>query len=239
MTDFFASIFGTLLGFIYDFVGNYGISIVIFTIICKLILMPLTLKQLKSTKKMTDIQPKVEALKVQYKNDPEKLNELTAKLYKDEGVNPLGGCLPLLIQMPIIIGLFAALRAPEVHVFADAATAAIAQADPFLWIGDLSSPDLMSNIFSSGPAWFLALPGLMPIISAILTYFQMKSTSSPQAGAQQNSTMKMMQYMFPVMILFWGKTFTAGLIIYWTVGNVFQLVQQEVLKRIAAKEDNK
>ena len=109
----------------------------------------------------------------------------------------------------------------------------------FLWIGNLSVPDLMSNIFSSGPVWFLALPGLMPIISSALTYFQMSSMNSATGGTDAvNNQMKIMQIIFPVMILFWGKTMSAGLILYWTVGSIFQIVQQYIMKRPAKGDVN-
>jgi len=233
----FAEVFGYLLGRVYFLVQDYGIAIVLFTIMSKLILMPLTVKQMSSQKQMQDIQPKVAEIQKKYKDNPEKQNQMVMDLYKEHNYNPLSGCLPILIQFPIIIGLFTALREPATYVFVDnPELLAVATNQVFLWIPNLSLPDLMSNIVPNGPEWFIALPGLMPIISASLTYFQMKMTNNQQAQAapqqgQQAMQMKIMQIIFPVMILFWGKSMSAGLILYWTVGNLFQIAQQYIMNR--------
>ena len=107
---------GYILGFIYDFVGNYGWSLIIFTIFIKLILLPLGLKQQKSTTKMQQIQPKVAEIQKKYANDQQKLNEETMKLYKEYGVNPAGGCLPILIQLPILFGLYRVIYSPITYM---------------------------------------------------------------------------------------------------------------------------
>lgn len=103
---------GAILGFIYQFVGNYGWSLVIFTLLVKLVLLPLGLKQQKSTVKMQQVQPKIQQLQEKYGNDQQKLSEETMKLYKEYGVNPMGGCLPLLIQLPILFGLYRVIYKP-------------------------------------------------------------------------------------------------------------------------------
>lgn len=228
----FAQIFGYILGLIYGVVNDYGISIIIFTLLTKLLLMPFTIKQLNSTKQMAAIQPKMKEIQEKYKDNKEKQNQMLMDLYKEHKYNPLSGCLPLLIQFPIIIGLFTAMREPGNYVFINnPELLEVATHDAFLWIKNLSQPDLMSNIFSTGPQWLLLMPGLMPILSAILTYYQM-STSNPSAGGSDavNKQMKMMQTIFPIMILFWGKSFTGGLMLYWTVGSIFQIVQQRIMK---------
>jgi YidC/Oxa1 family membrane protein insertase len=107
---------GYILGFIYDFVGNYGWSLIIFTIFIKLILLPLGLKQQKATTKMQQIQPKVVEIQKKYANDQQKLNEETMKLYKEYGVNPAGGCLPILIQLPILFGLYRVIYSPITYM---------------------------------------------------------------------------------------------------------------------------
>lgn len=236
--DIFAKIFGYLLGLIYGVINDYGISIIIFTLFTKLLLMPFTIKQLKSSKAMQDIQPKMKEIQEKYKDNKEKQNQMLVELYKEHKYNPLSGCLPLLIQFPIIIGLFTAMREPQNYVFVNnPELLANATNDAFLWISNLSLPDLMSNIFATGPAWLIGLPGLMPILSASLTYFQMSSMNSSTGGSDAMANqMKIMQIIFPVMILFWGKTMTAGLMLYWTVGSLFQIVQQYVMKRPAKGE---
>lgn len=230
----FAQVFGYLLGLIFKLVQDYGISIIIFTLMTKLILMPLTIKQLKSSKEMQTIQPKIKEIQDKHKGNPEKMNQMIAELYKEHNYNPLSGCLPILIQFPIIIGLFTALRQPETYVFAnDPELLVRATQDFFLWVPNLSQPDLIANILPNGPAWLIGLPGILPIMSAALTYFQMSSMNSAQAApaGSANSQMKIMQTIFPIMILVWGKTMSAGLILYWTIGNLFQIVQQYVMNR--------
>jgi len=235
----FAEVFGYLLGLIYNLVQNYGVAIIIFTLLTKLILMPFTIKQLRSSKAMAALQPKMKEIQEKYKDNKEKQNQMMVELYKEHNYNPLSGCLPLLIQFPIIIGLFTALREPGTYVFVNNPDLLeLATQQSFLWMKNLSDPDLISNIFSTGPAWLIGLPGLMPVMSAALTYFQMNSMNSAQASgsAGQNSSMKMMQTIFPVMILFWGKSLSAGLILYWTVGSLFQLVQQYIMNKPAKGE---
>lgn len=228
----FAQFFGYILGLIYGVVNDYGISIIIFTLLTKLLLMPFTIKQLRSTKQMSALQPKMKEIQEKYKDNKEKQNQMLMDLYKEHKYNPLSGCLPLIIQFPIIIGLFTAMREPGTYVFVNnPELLQTATHDAFLWIKNLSEPDLMSNIFSTGPQWLLLMPGLMPLISAVLTYYQM-STSTPSTGGSDamNKQMKIMQTIFPVMILVWGKSFTGGLMLYWTVGNIFTIVQQRIMR---------
>ncbi len=229
----FAQIFGYLLGAIFSFVKDYGIAIIIFTLITKLILLPLTIKQLKSSKEMAAIQPKIKEIQDKYKNNPEKQQQLTMELYKEHNYNPLSGCLPILIQFPIIIGLFTALRQPELYVFAgNPDLLKIATQDAFLWVPNLSQPDLLMNVIPNGPEWLITLPGILPITSAALTYFQMSTMNSTSATSDAAATqMKVMQTIFPIMILFWGKSLSAGLILYWTIGNLFQIGQQYIMNR--------
>jgi len=238
--DIFAQVFGRLLGLMYGVIGDYGISIIVFTLFTKLLLMPFTIKQLKSSKAMAVIQPKMKEIQDKYKDNKEKQNQMLVELYKEHKYNPLSGCLPLLIQLPIIFGLFTAMREPGSYVFVNnPELLASATQDTFLWIKDLSLPDLMSNLFKSGPAWFIALPGLMAFLSAGLTLVQMATMPQPTGGNDAlNKQMKMMQIIFPVMILFWGKTMSAGLMLYWTVGSIFQIVQQYVMKRPAKGDAN-
>lgn len=119
MFDFIAKILGQLLYFIYNTIAfhNYGLSLVLFTVIIKLALLPLTIKQLKSTQKMQDIQPELQKIQQRYKNDKEKLNQEMMKLYQEKGVNPAGGCLPMLVQLPILFALFYVIRKPLTYMF--------------------------------------------------------------------------------------------------------------------------
>lgn len=227
---------GQLLGMIYGFVGHYAFSIIIFTIVVKLALFPLTLKQLKSTKEMQEVQPKIKALQDKYKNDKETLNIKTMELYKEHKINPLSGCLPLLIQMPILFGLFAALRDPMTYVFVTPDLAAVgeqAMNAPFLWMPNLVDPDSLANIIK-GSEFFAKLPGVLPILAAVLTFVQMQSMSKGQS--QANDQMKMMNNMMPLMILWFGTQMSGGLVLYWAVSTLFQLIQQNMIKRNPKEE---
>ncbi len=228
ITEIFARPLGALLKIIYDLVVNvgvdfetfsaYGLTIIITTIIFRFMLLPLTLKQTKSMKKMQELQPKIQELQKKYKHDKEALNVKTMELYKENKVNPLGGCFPLLIQFPIIIGFFKVLRQPIDYVFKNADLYASINKS-FLWIKNLEDPDL----------WVL------PVLAALTTYFSSKmmsannNTSNNKSQAQ--STQKIMTYMMPLMILWFSRNFAAGLALYWVIGNLFQIGQQYFMKR--------
>lgn len=201
---------GLLLDWLYGIVGEYGISIIIFTVFVKLCLYPLYIKQTKSTARMSEMQPKIQAIQNKYANDQETMNIKMQELYKNEKFNPMGGCLPMLIQMPIIMGLFALLRNPMMYVNSDQMIFAFHE--PFIWIEDLSQPD----------------PWILPIIAGIATFFafsmnRMLSDTGTSAVTSSNAMMKMMQYVFPLMILWMARSFPSGLALYWAVSQIIQI----------------
>ncbi|AKL97372.1 membrane protein insertase YidC/Oxa1 family [Clostridium aceticum] len=206
--DIIAQPLGALLRLIYQLVGNYGLSIILFTIVVKLIMVPLTIKQTKSMKKMQEVQPKIKEIQEKYKNDKEKMNTKVMELYKEYNVSPFGGCLPLLIQFPIIIGLFSVLRNPLDYGFAQEVVEA-----GFLWLPSLSQAD----------------PLILPLLAGLTTY--LSSATMTSAGGKQDPTQNMMKYFFPVMIFIWGRSFPSGLTLYWVVSNVFQVVQQVIINK--------
>lgn len=215
---------GMLLTLIYDFVGSYGLAIVIFTVIVKLCLYPLYAKQIKSSVRMAEVQPKMAALQQKYRNDKEKLNEKMMELYKEEKYNPMSGCLPMLIQLPIIFGLFSLLRNPMTYI-AGGDEMLLTVHESFLWIMDLSQPDL----------WVL------PILAGVSTFISFTQTQSQQAAMQQpgaantQSMMKVMKYIFPLMIIYMGRSFPAGLTIYWFVNTLVQILFNIHLNRVRKK----
>lgn len=218
MTKFIAGPLGTLLYFLYSYIENYGITLIIFTVIVRLCLFPLYANQIKHTSKMQNIQPKMTAIQKKYANDKETLNEKMMELYAEEKFNPMRGCLPMLIQFPIIIGLFALLRNPILYI--ENTSMLMAVHESFLWIPDLSQPD----------RWFL------PIAAGITTYFSFSMTQSQSTGeAAANPMMKMMKYFFPVMIVWMGRSFPAGLTIYWFIGNLIQVFQTMALNKLKKK----
>ncbi|MGP1486273.1 YidC/Oxa1 family membrane protein insertase [Peptostreptococcus stomatis] len=206
-----ASLFGIALKAIYGVIGNYGLSIIVFTIIVKMILMPLTVKQTKSTFAMSEINPKVKEIQAKYKNKPEKQNEEISKLYKESGINPLSGCLPILIQMPILMGLFYVFKDPVTHgVFASKAAMAAANGN-FLWIKALSKPDYILAVFSG--------------VSAYL----MQKVMTPKD--QIEGPMKMMSWLLAGMSLYWGFVLPAALTLYWGVSSIFSVFQYYLITR--------
>jgi YidC/Oxa1 family membrane protein insertase len=206
---------------IYSVVDNYGITLIIFTIIVRLCLFPLYANNIKNTIKMSSVQPKMKELQKKYAGDKEELNKQMMALYKEENFNPMRGCLPMLIQMPILLGLFQLLRRPTVYLPAGQIDNMIfAVHEKFLWIQDLANPDL----------WILPImAGITTFISFSMTQAQGTGMENPQAN-QMAGMMKMMKYFFPVMIVWMGRTFPAGLAVYWVVGNLCTMVQSQALK---------
>ena len=180
---------------------SYGLAIIIMTIIVKLILYPLTAKQISSTKAMMDLQPKMKAIQEKYKNDKVLLNQKLAELYKDQGINPLAGCLPLLVQMPIMIGIFYGIR-----------DFSYVGPNNFLWIQNISEPDPLF---------------ILPVLSALTTFIQSKQ-SMPDTSSAQN---KIMLYFMPIFIGYISFQFPAGLVLYWVVMNIMQIGQQALMNK--------
>lgn len=210
---------GVLLGLIYSLVGNYGFALIIFTVIVRICLYPLYAKQIQSTAKMSEVQPKLMAIQNKYKDDKEKMNEKLMEFYKEENYNPMRGCLPMLVQMPIIFGVFALLRNPMLYM--SNTDMLLAVHESFFWIKDLSQPDL----------WIL------PIAAGITTYISYVQMQAQQAAvgpqAQQAAgMMKIMKYVFPITIVVMGRSFPAGLTIYWFIGTFVQILFNIRLKKI-------
>ena len=178
--------------------ANYGIAIILMTILVKALMYPLTAKQVRSMKAMQDLQPALKKLQKDYKNNPQLLQQKMAELYKEAGVNPLAGCLPLLIQMPILMGVYYCLYGYSYS------------GDPtFLWLTSLSDTD---------PLYVL------PILSALTTYIQQKQTMTN--NGQDNQQMKIMSYMMPLFIGWISLNFPSGLVVYWVTMNLCQIAQQ-------------
>jgi YidC/Oxa1 family membrane protein insertase len=177
--------------------ANYGVAIILFTVAVKLLMYPLSQKQIKSTKAMQEIQPRIKELQERYKNDKQRLQEETLKLYKETGFNPLAGCFPLLAQMPVMMGVFFALKEFD---YGGGLTA-------FLWVSNLAEPD---------PYY------IMPVLSGLTTFAQ-SYYSMPDISSSQN---RMMLYFMPVLIGYISLQFASGLILYWITTNCLQCAQQ-------------
>jgi YidC/Oxa1 family membrane protein insertase len=177
---------------------SYGLAIVFMTIAIKLAILPLTQKQMKSMRAMQEIQPKTKYIQEKYKDDKEQMQKKTMELYKEHGVNPLGGCLPLFIQMPIFLAFYQSLYKFN---YVDAANIG------FLWIPDISKPD---------PLFILA------VLAAGTTFLQQKISMVDT----KDPTMKAMLYVMPVMMAWIALKMPAGLPLYWAVFNILGIIQQ-------------
>ncbi|MDR0519355.1 MAG: YidC/Oxa1 family membrane protein insertase [Clostridiales Family XIII bacterium] len=220
MFSFIAQPLSYLLTGIYDFANDYGISIILFTLIVRGCLFPLYASQIKSQMKMQTVQPKMKEIQRKYANDREEMNRRMMELYREEKFNPASGCLPLLIQFPILLGLYTLLRNPLAFIPESATDMVLAIHDKFFWINDLSQPD----------QWVL------PIMAGVTTFlsFTLTQGQTPETAGmgQMQGMMKMMKYFFPVMIVWMGHTFPAGLTLYWFTGNLFTIGQYQILKRL-------
>lgn len=197
--QWFADVINIMYGLTVDIgIPNYGLAIIFMTIIIKLVLFPLTQKQMKSMRAMQEIQPKTKYLQEKYKDDPQKMQQKVMELYKENGVNPMGGCLPLLIQMPIFIAFYQSLFNFK---FIETAHAG------FLWIPNIGNPD---------PYYILA------ILAAVTTFLQQK-VSMTQSN---DPTQKTMMYFMPVFMAWIALKMPAGLPLYWVVFNILGILQQ-------------
>ena len=222
------------LNMLNKIIPNYGIDIILLTIILKILINPLTKKSMESSAKMGALGPKTEELKKKYENNPEKLNKEMSELYRKEGINPLGGCLPMLVQFPILIAFYGLLNK---HFELRGAM--------FIpgWITDLSQPETIFTLGFNIP--FLGNQiHLLPILYTVSMIFSMKITQAGQAGGgQAASTMKIMTYGMPIMFFFVLYNAPSGLLLYWSVMNAISIGQQlfknNQLKKGKTKKNNK
>jgi YidC/Oxa1 family membrane protein insertase len=208
--------------------GSGGLAIILFTVFLKLLLTPLSLMQTKSMKAMQAMQPHIAELKKKYPKDRERLAQEQMRLYKEHGVNPAAGCLPMIPMMIVLIGLYQAL----IHLSCDPNnTANIAatycdptRSDPYfhdswLWISNLGAPDIPFHIGG------VPIPGILPIAMLITQFAFGKLT--PTTGASDDPQQQMMQrmttYFMPLMLFFFSFNFPAGLVLYWTISNIFEI----------------
>lgn len=207
MIEFFQGLLLQLLVFFADLTKSSGVAIILLTVTIRLALYPLTLSQSKSMAAMRELQPKMQELQKKYKDKPQEYQKKVMELYQEHRINPLGGCLPMLIQLPFLWALFRVLQEFP-----------LAQREFLMW--DLAAPD---------PLYIL------PILSGLTTYGQMMLT------ATGDSSQKAMMLIMPIFLTWISTQFPAGLVLYWTVSNVFSIVQQYVINKqlAAAKKEDK
>ncbi len=189
---------------------SYALAIIILGIIVRILLLPLSIMQMKSTIGMSEIQPEIKELQTKYANNREKMSEEMAKLYKEYDVRPAAGCLPILIQMPILYALFRAMRQ---YNFSENAS--------FLWIDSLNNTDALY---------------IMPVLLAVVMFLQQKLSMPKGSEMANNPSMKVMLYFMPVMMGFFALQFPTGLCLYWITTSVIMVFQQIFMNRLRAKE---
>ncbi len=216
MSDFQIPVFAWLVGVLADWMRialtlcyeftksmgfpSYGIAIIVLTLFIKLLLLPLAIKQIRSMKGMQEIQPKIKQLQQKYKNDKAKLSSEMQRLYRENNVSPLAGCLPLLIQMPFLVAIYYALQGFSYDPGHES----------FLWLESLAEADTTY---------------ILPVLSALSTWFISYQTTPKNVQGSQ----KTMLYFMPLFIGYISLNFPSGLVIYWVVCNLFQMVQQLIM----------
>ncbi|KAA3659438.1 MAG: membrane protein insertase YidC [Calditrichaeota bacterium] len=204
---------------LYTVIPNYGFVIILFSILVKIVLFPLTRKSFQSMKEMQTIQPEMAALREKYKDNPQKMNTEMMALYKEHGVNPLGGCLPVLFQMPVLYALFTIFRT----------TIELRGANFIWWITDLSAPDTVYTLPFALPVYGDGL-NVLPILMGLTMFFQQKATI-------QDPKQKAMVYFMPIIFTYMFNSFPSGLTLYYTLFNLFSMLQQKFAPAPAKKPD--
>jgi YidC/Oxa1 family membrane protein insertase len=258
---------GWLLAWLYDLTGSFGFAIIILTIVFRVVLLPLGIKQIKSMQAMQALQPKIKEIQKKYKGNKQKVQEQTMKLYQEYGVNPLGGCLPLLLQFPILIAMYSVIRAPvpypledrpagvefkdnhlpeESDLFVDV-TAHEGKGQGFLLMNLQCSPqnagktvdvrDTAGDPTEDNLDCGNGVPDRIPYYALLIlmigtTFYSSRQTQKATPASAQNQQTQIITKVMPLMFGVFGFAFPAGLILYWTVSNLFQIGQQAVMLRL-------
>jgi YidC/Oxa1 family membrane protein insertase len=259
---------GWLLAWFYDLTGNLGFAIIILTIVFRIVLLPLGIKQIKSMQAMQALQPKIKEIQKKYKGNKQKTQEQTMKLYQEYGVNPLGGCLPLLLQFPILIAMYSVIRAP-VPLPEDPDTPGVVEykdnhlpEDSELFV-DMTQHNAAGLYFltmnlecspqNAGKTVAVldterkptgdtldcgdSIPDRIPYYALLAlmigtTYYSSRQTQKATPSSAQNPQTQIITKVMPIMFGIFGFAFPAGLVLYWTVSNIFQIGQQAVMLRL-------
>lgn len=223
-----ATLLKWVLEFFYMLIPNFGVAIILLTLLTKVLFLPLTFKSSDATARMQSLNPKIAEIRERLKSKPERMNQEIAELYKKEKVNPLSGCLPLLLQLPIFFALYSLL-----NDYFDLRGAMFLPG----WIPDLSAPEFVWD-FSPAAIPLLGWQSLrlLPFIMLGTQFLQTKFTQTPDASASNNQ-MKIMGYAMPAVFFFMLYDMPSGLVLYWTVQNVLSIVQQAYINSMRKKKD--
>jgi YidC/Oxa1 family membrane protein insertase len=258
---------GWLLAWLYDLTGNFGFAIIILTIVFRVVLLPLGIKQIKSMQAMQALQPKIKEIQKKFKGNKQKIQEQTMKLYQEYGVNPLGGCLPLLLQFPILIAMYSVIRAP-VPLPPDPETGVVEFKDNHLPVDSQLFIDV-TRYEGEGQSFLLmnlqcspqqagktvrvlntegnetgdsldcgsSIPDRIPYYAILLfmigtTFYSTRQTQKATPASAQNPQTQIITKVMPLMFGVFGFAFPAGLVLYWTMSNLFQIGQQALMLRL-------
>ncbi|MBU1182356.1 MAG: membrane protein insertase YidC [Pseudomonadota bacterium] len=218
--DFLAKPFLYFMNFLYSFIPNYGVAIILLTVVTKIIFWPLGAKSYKSMNEMKKIQPLLAEIKGKYGNDKKRMNEEVMGLYKTYKINPMGGCLPMVAQMPVFFALYRMLYS----------TIELRHAPFLFWIKDLSAPDRLFSFAFSIP--FMEPPYGIPVLTIIMgaTMFIQQKMTPAVGDPTQAKMMMILPFVFTVIFV----NFSAGLVLYWLINNVLSILQQYIISRKAA-----
>jgi YidC/Oxa1 family membrane protein insertase len=209
LSGYVAPLQNWLMNVMHRFVGNWGVAIILMTLLLKFVSLPFTLAASRSAKRMVKVQPLMQAIREKHKDNPQKLNQATMELFKEHKVNPLGGCLPILITMPLFVGFFTMLQGTSELRF-----------QSFLWAHDLSAPDTIGRV--------LGIPiNIMPLLMGATMIWQMRLTPSPTMDPAQATMMKIM----PVVFTFICYNFSCALSLYSTINGLFTIAQQILVNK--------
>lgn len=205
---------GALL-YLTDVTASAGLAIILFTVLVRSLMLPLTFTQVRSQRAMMALQPRLRELQRRYSGDRQRIAQEQMRLYREAGVNPVAGCLPLLLQMPIWMALYSALinLSNNVPVFQES----------FLWIPNLAAPSM--PVFDNPSTWTLVI---LPILTGVTQWVVQRMSVMPTADPQQQQMNRMMEFM-PIMFIVFSFQFGSGLSLYWVVSNLYTIVQQRLM----------
>ncbi|WP_180339370.1 YidC/Oxa1 family membrane protein insertase [Peptoniphilus catoniae] len=225
-------VLGMFLKFIYDLLAKtfpsepesisfFALSIIISTIIIKLVVLPINFSMVKNQKKMAELQPEIEKLQKKYKNDPQTLAAKQQKLYKEANYNILAGCLPMIIQMVVLIAFYRVFWEPSKYAFTDKAFFESINKN-FFYIDSLEKVDKT-----------MILAGIAALTTFLTSFLSMQT--QPAQNEQSKSMMRSMMIIMPLFIFWMGRNFQSGLLLYWVVGNIFTVIQQMITNAMVSK----
>ncbi len=225
MTEAIAQFFSKILTFIYTVVPNFGVSIILLTVLIKLVTFPLNQKQLQSSKRMQELNPEIKKIQQKFKDDKVKQNQAMTEFMQKNKINPMAGCLPMLVQLPILYGIFRLLRETGIFLGESINTFLIPS---FNFIDLAVSPSAFQGDLTQQIIYYI-----FPVLSGVSTYIYQKLTMT-------DTSQKMLLYMMPAMFIFFSFSFPAGLIIYWITNNLLTMGQHFLIINMdKKKEDNK